>query len=169
VVGVRSRQDRLEVYNLAVLGLPYYAVGPLGILVHNSESNLPTRNPAPGTPTPKVDVRGEPLVDPVRKVGIRTGLYDSETGTVHVGGGEGHRSVARNAGIGDKSGTNISGLEIVEGEDWIAFRDRSGWYDRRLTPVEQEGVRNALESRFGKPVTYDPDLGQVNRPGGAPK
>jgi hypothetical protein len=115
-----------------------------------------------------VTVAGEPLVDPVSKVKIRAGLYDSETGTVHVGGGEGHRSVARGAGIGDKPGTNISGLEIVEGEKGISFRDRSGWYDRKLTPAEQEAVRRGLESQFGKPVTYDPNLGQVNRPGGAP-
>jgi RHS repeat-associated protein len=124
---------------------------------------------APSTPTPKVKVASDWLIDPVRKVGIRTGLYDSETGTVHVGGGEGHRSLARSAGIGEKPGANISGLEIVQGEKGISFRVRSGWYgDRILTPAEQEAVGKALESQFGKPVTYDPNLGQVDRPGGAP-
>jgi hypothetical protein len=43
--GIVSRQDSLPVYNLSVFGLPYYAVGPIGILVHNSESILRRRPP----------------------------------------------------------------------------------------------------------------------------
>ncbi len=35
---IRSREDCLPVYNLSVLGLPYYSVSPIGILVHNSET-----------------------------------------------------------------------------------------------------------------------------------
>ena len=38
VRGIGSRADRLTVHNLSVLGHPYYAVGPLGILVHNTET-----------------------------------------------------------------------------------------------------------------------------------
>jgi hypothetical protein len=35
---ILSRQESLPVYNLSVLGLPYYVVGPTGILVHNTET-----------------------------------------------------------------------------------------------------------------------------------
>jgi hypothetical protein len=121
--------------------------------------------PNTGMP-PKVQVKGNWGADAVQSdVEIRTGLYDAETGSLHVGGLEGHRGVARGAGIGDKPGTNISGLEIVKRGDGISFRDRSGWYPRALTPEEQANVGRALEAEFGMPAKYDPNLGTVARPG----
>jgi hypothetical protein len=123
-----------------------------------------------GTPiaTPNVRVSDSaPLVDPVRHVSIRTGLYDSATGTLYVGGGQGHMSLARDAGILDKSLNDISGLEIVEGANGISFRARSGFYNRPLSPAEQEAVGKALQAHFGKAVTYDANL-NLARPGGAP-
>jgi hypothetical protein len=45
VQAILSRQALLPVYNLSVLGLPYYAVGLSGILVHNTESNIPSGKP----------------------------------------------------------------------------------------------------------------------------
>jgi hypothetical protein len=130
---------------------------------------LEARGSAPnGELAPKVQVKGDWGSDPVHNVGVRSGLYDAETGTLHVGGMEGHRGVARGAGIGDKPGTNISGLEIVQRGDGISFRDRSGWYPRVLTPEEQASIAKALEAEFGKPAKYDPNLGTVLRPG-APK
>ncbi len=47
---ITIREDRAPVYNLSVSGLPYYAVGPLGILVHNSET-IPTGEPLEPAPT----------------------------------------------------------------------------------------------------------------------
>jgi hypothetical protein len=41
IAGLRCCHDRQEVYNLAVVGLPYYAVGQHGILVHNTETGNP--------------------------------------------------------------------------------------------------------------------------------
>jgi hypothetical protein len=49
---ILSRQDSLSVYNLSVLGLPYYSVGQVGVLVHNTESNRPAGNPGPGSELP---------------------------------------------------------------------------------------------------------------------
>jgi hypothetical protein len=41
---IRSREDSQPVYNLSVLGLPYYAVSPIGILVHNTRTPGSTPN-----------------------------------------------------------------------------------------------------------------------------
>jgi hypothetical protein len=53
---IRSRQDNLPVYNLSVLGLPYYAVGSGGILVHNTESIPPTGKPGQAARRGSVEV-----------------------------------------------------------------------------------------------------------------
>ena len=120
---------------------------------------------AAGT-TPKVSVRGEWGQDAVHPdSAIRTGLYDSETGILHVGGSQGHLPLARAAGIADKPGLGISGLEIVRRGNMILFRARSGFYFRQLTPAEQAQIAKALESEFGMPATYNPNLGPIARPG----
>jgi hypothetical protein len=114
---------------------------------------------------PEVQVRGAWGADQVHDVEVRTALYDAETNSVYVGGLEGHRGIARGAGIGDKAGTNISGLEIVKGPDGISFNVRSGWYPRPLSPAEQVNIATALEAEFGAPAKFDPNLGNVVRPG----
>jgi hypothetical protein len=115
---------------------------------------------------PRATLRGEWGADAVYPdVAMRTGLYDSETGILHVGGLEGHLPAARAAGIADKPGMNISGLEIVRRGNTISFRDRSGLYPRPLTPTEQAGIAKALESEFGMFAIYNPNLGPIARPG----
>jgi hypothetical protein len=58
IVEIQSRIDSLPVYNLTVLGLPYYAVGPLGILVHNSETPGTGGAPAPQGAPPRLPPAG---------------------------------------------------------------------------------------------------------------
>jgi RHS repeat-associated protein len=66
---IQSRQDSLPVYNLSVLGLPYYAVGSVGILVHNTESSSPRISTGDRFPsrdsTGKIHTHGSKLPDSV--------------------------------------------------------------------------------------------------------
>jgi hypothetical protein len=49
---IRSYDERQMVYNLTILGLPYYAVSPIGILVHNAtETPGTTPNEVPNPPS----------------------------------------------------------------------------------------------------------------------
>ncbi len=47
---IRSREDCLPVYDLSVLGLPYYSVSPIGLLVHNTETPGTTPNSGANRP-----------------------------------------------------------------------------------------------------------------------
>jgi hypothetical protein len=116
-----------------------------------------------GRPT-NVQVRGNWGSDAVHGAEVRTGLYDAETGMLHIGGTEGHGPLATQVGIGAKPSSKISGLEIVQKPNGIFFRVRSGWFPRPLTPAEQAAVAKALETQFGKPARHDPNLGPVIRP-----
>jgi hypothetical protein len=95
---ILSRQDSLPVYNLSVLGLPYYAVGSVGVVVHNTES-------VPGSvqaQTRRVFTATNEAVDLSRQ---GTGATNAQSGTL----------TSRGAGgtfVTETDLTNPSALEI---------------------------------------------------------
>jgi RHS repeat-associated protein len=50
VTGIVRWRDKRSVYNLSVLGRPFYAVGDAGLLVHNSNTYVVNRGLPPGLP-----------------------------------------------------------------------------------------------------------------------
>jgi hypothetical protein len=93
------------------------------------------------------------------------GGYDSETNTVHLGGGFGHPHGLVQA-RGDPSKPSVSGLTMFQrGDGAVYWANDSASLPRPLSPTELQSVQWGFELHFGeRPVVPLTRIGDVPLP-----
>jgi hypothetical protein len=109
----------------------------------------------PGLPAPprvKVTVKGDWTVS--GNIAGRAAVFDPVTGRLHMGGLQGHPSIAGGAGLGGQASSGLTGLIIYRVGGIIYFVRRGGMMARPLSPEETTAIGAALAQLIGLPAKY---------------